>query len=364
MLLEKLRSFISAEESVDQTPKAGILCPYTVEEIVHAAGFLPVRIIPERLSFDIADAYLPTNTCSFLRHVVEMGVRGDLKDMECIIVNHSCDAARRVYDLLTTYMQRPRIYFQDIPKKCDVDSRVYFTHILRGLQLFLQNVAGMEITKESLQASVKVYNRNRKLLCELYSLRAARPDILNSALMMQVIAENSRNPKLLMNKVIASFISEVKGMGTGGETGITGKRVYVSGGLIDPLPLISYIEEAGGVVVGDDFCFGGRYCEIDVDEDEAPIDALAKRYLERIPCGRMERSTERFRYIIEKMNQFRAGGLIYVSLKFCDNFLVDYHLFKKILDTEGIPSLFLEGEYSATGSGQLRTRIEGFVEML
>ena len=364
MLLEKLKSFISADGSIDQTRKAGILCPYTVEEIVHAAGFLPVRIIPERLSFDIADAYLPTNTCSFLRHVVEMGVRGDLRNMECIIVNHSCDAARRVYDLLTSYVKGLRIYFQDVPKKCDAGSLVYFTHILQGLKLFLQDVAGGQITEESVRTSIKIYNRNRKLLRELYSLRAVCPDILNSALMLQVIAENSRNPKSIMNEVLAELLRGVRGMATGVETVRTEKRVYVSGGLIDPLPLLGYIEETGGVVVGDDFCFGGRYCEVDVDEDETPIDALAKRYLERIPCGRMERSTERFRYIIERMSQFRAEGLIYVSLKFCDNFLVDFHLFKKILDRDGIPSLFLEGEYSAAGSGQLKTRIEGFLEML
>jgi benzoyl-CoA reductase subunit C len=359
----KLTEFFTIYRPDTQRQRVGFLCPYTVEEIIDAAGFVPFRIIPEQSSFDRADAYLPTNICSFLRQVVEMGVGEALKELDCIVINHSCDAARRVFELLDRHVST-RIYFQDIPRCDDSASRTYFRHILAGFRSFLEDIARTQITDEKLLRSIKRYNENRRLLRELYTLRAAHPDLVDSTLMQRVIENNGRNPKSMYNRLLASLIGELKERGQELKEAKTGIRIYVSGGLIDPLPLLGFIENAGGLIVGDDFCFGGRYFAVEVDEGNDPLSALSRRYLEKIPCGRMEKATERFTYIINEIKQYSATALIYVGLKFCDNFLVDYPQLKMMLDQEGIPSLFLESEYSPLGRGQLETRIEGFLEKL
>jgi len=358
LTLEGLTASIS---TATRKGKVGILCPYTVEEIIDASGFVPFRLIPQRPSLDIADAYLPNNLCSYLRHVVDMIIKGDIKDLECIIMNHSCDASRRVFDILSYYVPGIRSYFLDIPRKWDSDSHEYFHHLLLNFTSFLEEVSGSIITDECLRESVKVYNENRRLLRKLYSLRARVPHLLDSRFMVAIMNENMGRPKGEMNKILDSLLSQID---TTGKDARRGKRVFVSGGLIDPFPMLRFIEEAGGQVVGDDFCFGGRYSSELVEENEEPVRALSKRYLVKVPCGRMERNAERFHYIIDEMKKYEAESLIYVSLKFCDNFLIDYHHFKKILDQEHIPSLFLESEYFSMGKGQLETRIEGFLEML
>jgi benzoyl-CoA reductase subunit C len=361
---DKLTELFTIYRTDTQRQRVGFLCPYTVEEIIDAAGFVPFRIIPEQSSLDRADAYLPSNICSFLRQVVEMGVTEELKELNCIIINHSCDAARRVFDLLDRHTIGTKIFFQDIPRGDDSASRAYFRHVLVGLRSFLEDVARTQITDEKLLSSIKRYNENRRLMRELYALRAAHPGLVDSALMQRVIENNGRNPKSIYNSILASLIGELKGLGGKLEKPKTGKRIFVSGALIDPLPLIGFIENAGGLIVGDDFCFGGRYCAVDTDEGGDPLSALSKRYLEKTPCGRMEKATERFTYIINEVKRYNASALIYVGLKFCDNFLVDYPRLKIMLDREGIPSLFLESEYSPLGRGQLKTRIEGFLERL
>ena len=344
--------------------KAGVLCPYTVEEIIDAAGFIPYRIIPNNQTIDHADAYLPNNLCSFLRHVVDMGVKGELGEYRCIIINHSCDGARRVFDIFEHYMENLDIFFLDIPKKCDELAEEYFTYNLENLISFLENLTGMPLDEEVLSGTIEVYNINRQHLEEIYTLRARFPHLFNSRFMVELLNANGRSPKSEMNKILKAIIDEGKKPGVSTEVRSKDKRVYVSGNLIDPLPILNFIEDSGGYVVGDDFCFGGRYFPLQVHDGEQPLRSLSKRYLSKHPCGRMEGIKNRCDIIIEEIKKYKASGIIYTSLKFCDNFLVDYSSLKRKLDQEGIPSLFIESEYFPMGKGQIKTRIEGFLEIL
>jgi len=155
---------------------------------------------------------------------------------------------------------------------------------------------------------------------------------------------------------------EREGPAAGNDTGR--KRVFVTGNLIHFGSYLAEIDEAGGVVAGDDLCFGGRYYQGTVDLGNDPLVALAARYLSRVPCGRMERYTDRFDRLVEIVERTGARGVVYLGLKFCDNFLTDYPLLKKRLDERKIPSLFCESEFYPAGTGQLRTRVEAFIEML
>ena len=134
--------------------------------------------------------------------------------------------------------------------------------------------------------------------------------------------------------------------------------------MFDSLPLLDFIEQCGGMVVGDDFCFGGRYGQVKIAEEGVALAELAKGYLNRVPCGRMKNNKDRFEFLLSEVARTNASGIIYTSLKFCDHFLVDYPTLKELLDEKGIPSLFLEGEYFSFGAGQVKTRVEAFLEML
>ncbi len=351
--------FTAYQKEIERTSskKIGLLCPYTVEELIDAAGFTPVRLIPHEPNMRYADAYLPGTLCSYLRYVVDLSIAGELKGFRGLVINHSCDGARRTLDIFNTYMPDISTFFVDTPKKIDPYAVSYFKKELEKLKVYLQEISGVEITDLALAASIARYNENRRLLQEMYDMRANNPGAMNAQELLRVLDLNSTGPKQTTNKMLSDLLSA-----RGPEK--NGKRVFVSGNIFDTLPLLEYIEGCGGAVVGDDFCFGGRYFPVAVAENEAPLDALARRYLSRVPCGRMINFSERIDYIIEAAQKTMSAGVIYTSLKFCDNFLVDFPLFRERLDRLDIPSLFLESEYFSLRSGQVRTRVEAFLERL
>jgi benzoyl-CoA reductase subunit C len=102
-----------------------------------------------------------------------------------------------------------------------------------------------------------------------------------------------------------------------------------------------------------------------VDETADPLEALAQRYLNRVVCPAKHSGLyDRGNYLIEKVRENRAQGVIFLFLKFCDPHAFDYPYMKAMLDKEGIPSLMVEIEDQIASEGQLRTRCEAFMEML
>jgi benzoyl-CoA reductase/2-hydroxyglutaryl-CoA dehydratase subunit BcrC/BadD/HgdB len=286
-----------------------------------------------------------------------------LADYDSIVVAHTCDGARRTRDVLDAHGKNTELFFLDLPKRDNQDVVAYFASRLAEMVRFFENRSGRRISAEGLEKAIALYEKNRSLLENIYSLRERYPEAMGAAHTAQLLDFNVSGPVTEANEMLLREADRMEREGpTTGDGGK--KRVFVTGNLIDFSSYLAEIEEAGGLVAGDDFCFGGRYHPGRIDRDTEPLAALAKRYLSRVPCGRMERYTERFDRLIETVVRAGARGVIYLGLKFCDNFLTDYPLLKKKLDQENIPSLFIESEFFPAGTGQLRTRLEAFIEML
>jgi benzoyl-CoA reductase/2-hydroxyglutaryl-CoA dehydratase subunit BcrC/BadD/HgdB len=252
--------------------------------------------------------------------------------------------------------------FVDIPKKNDELSAWYFYEELKKLRRFFEELNHSSITDSVISISIERYNENRQLLSELYELRARFPSLLKSELLISVLDANVTLSTERANSLLRSLCDDIRQNASTRHEKVM-KKVFVSGNIFDALPLLRFIEECGGQITGDDFCFGGRYAQTRIQGTD-PLYALAQGYLKKMPCGRMEDYSRRFDFILEEMEKHGTRGLIYSSLKFCDNFLVDYPALKEKLDGFGIPSLFLEGEYFSLNTGQIKTRIEAFIEML
>lgn len=113
-----------------------------------------------------------------------------------------------------------------------------------------------------------------------------------------------------------------------------------------------------------DSCTGSRASDGLVDEEGDPLLAIARRYLGRSPCARMENSTERFDRLFRIIEESDIRGVIYYVIKFCDPFIYNHILFNKRAKEKGVPVLCLESEYDAKLSGQMKTRLDAFLEMI
>ena len=134
------------------------------------------------------------------------------------------------------------------------------------------------------------------------------------------------------------------------------------GGIRDKL-----IESMGACIVADQLCWGSKSFADLADEEIDPIDAIARRMLEHMPCPRMlDQYPKRLANLLEAVKQYRVDGIICQRLRFCDLWGGETEMLQRSLKEEaGIPLLVLERDYAAaSGVGQLRTRVQAFLETL
>jgi benzoyl-CoA reductase subunit C len=138
----------------------------------------------------------------------------------------------------------------------------------------------------------------------------------------------------------------------------------VSGSVLNNANYIEFIENQGCSVVIDDLCTGVRYWWDEVSEDRPPMEALALRYLTRFPCARMTPGEERFKQVVELAKEYRVDGVIQEMVRYCTPTAWERPWLRKSFEDAGIPVLQLEILYGAAGTGQLKIRIQAFLEML
>jgi len=137
------------------------------------------------------------------------------------------------------------------------------------------------------------------------------------------------------------------------------------GSMLDDPKYVKVIEDLGGLVVTDSLCFGTRYYWDNIDESLDPIEGIAKRYLSKASCPRMtDGHAERAEFMMHLIKEFNVDGVILQRMKFCAVWWAEIFMLRDRLKEEGIPFLDLEREYVLGGVGQMKTRVQTFMEIL
>jgi benzoyl-CoA reductase subunit C len=343
----------------------GYMCTYAPEEIIFAAGAHPLRLFGSNKNIILADGHLQAYCCSLVRGVLEDALSGDLNFLNGMIFPHTCDSVQRLSDIWR--LNVPTGFHLDVvlPVKLNTASaREYMINVLALFRSDLEKALKVKIPDDDLRKSIALYNEIRGSLARIYELKSINPQIMKGkdvyALMRgSMIMERSSGAKLLK-----STIEELEKSATQ-ITKTKKPRLFLSGGLCSHPDIYSVIEDAGGDVVGDDLCTGSRYFTGMINTSDNPITALADRYLQRINCpAKHIGNKSRAENLIELAKENNADGVIFLLLKFCDPHAFDYPYIKDTLDKAKIPNLLLEVEDQPQAQGQLKTRIEAFLEAL
>jgi len=180
---------------------------------------------------------------------------------------------------------------------------------------------------------------------------------------MEVLNACFRMPKELFNEWLRSLLDELSMRGNSHKSR---SRLMVAGSVMTNPEFIESIEELGGLVVTDELCTGTRYWSdpVVLDRNITPLEAISQRYLNNFPCARMFPSDERFNRILDLARDFKVDGVISQIIRYCVQYAHDLPLLTERLKEQGIPVLALDVEYGTSGSGQIRTRVQAFLEML
>ena len=343
----------------------GWLCTYVPEEVIMAAGALPVRITGYNQEMELEDgnAYLYINNCSFSRSCLQLGIRKEYDFLDGVVGGSTCDGARRLFDLWRYYLKPPFFHIMTVPRKSHERAHQLYYSQVEDFKNHLEEFMGVKITDEALLESIKIMNDSRSLLKELYELRKLDKPLITGQETMEVLNGSFRMPKEQFNAWLRELIDDLKKTGTGHPAKA---RLMLIGSVMTNPEFIKSIEELGVIVVTDELCTSTRYWSDPVVLEGAknPLEAISRRYLSNFPCARMYPSTDRFDRVVKLAREARVDGIISETIRYCVPYAHDIPLISDRLKAENIPLLTLDVEYGTSGSGQIRTRVQAFLEMV
>ena len=351
----------------------GYVCSFVPLEIITAAGCIPFRVrgnIHEPITK--GDTLLETIVCPYYRSCFDLSAKQKYDFLSGMVIPHGCDSMVRSYSAWSYSLPYPYFHFVNIPSVCVESSFEFFGAELNAFRKSLEKFVGKSITDDDLARAIRVHNENRGKVRALYEFRKADPPLISGTELTMMLTVGSSLPIWEANTLFDQVLAEIHRREKSQLK--KGPRLLMDGACIDNIELIKLVEELGGNVVADTICNGARDYFPRTDEGGNPIDALAHRYLDKINCPKTYRENKagtfegdmasRFGDIGTYAKEFKANGAILYVYKYCDPFGFEVPARKAYYQSINIPLLHLEDIYSAGTMGQLRTRIQAFLEMI
>ena len=343
----------------------GYFCSAVPEELIAAAGMLPFRMrATGSTGTELSDAYFSSINCSFPRHCFNLALKREFDFLDGVICVNNCDNIRRIYDNWKRQLPNTFLHIMGLPRKTGDPQVEWYREEIDNLKKTLEEHFGVEITDVKLREAIKLHNETRRLLRRLYDLRKKKNPAISGADTLAVTVASTAMPKEQYNRLLTKLLSDLSS-----SEGISDyrARLLLMGGILDDPAYIKVIEDQGGLVVADSLCFGSRILWADVDEKtKEPIAALARYYVaERPSCPRTFGDYERRIGLVKEMvRDFKVDGIILERLAFCDHWGFEQATIENDLKEADIPRLIMDREYILSGVGQLRTRVQAFLETL
>lgn len=343
----------------------GTVCSYMPEELILAAGAHPMRLFGSNETFMLAGTHLQPYCCFLVRGIMEDGLSGKSDFLDGIVFPHTCDSMQRLSDIWRLNISFG--FHLDVvwPVKLDTASaRAYMLDVLAKFRADLEKALGVEISDEALKQSIRLTNTIRRALEEIYQSYRKHPghggarELFNLVRAAMIMDREAVAPLLLEEAARMKNVAAVP-------VPSPSKRLFLAGSVCHSASVYAVIEAAGGVVVGDDFCTGARYFEGRIDEAVDPLDGIAERLFSRPVCPAKHTGLDsRAERLLRLVRETDAEGVVFVLLKFCDPHAFDYPYLRQVFATAGIPVMLLETDDAQPPGGQLKTRLEAFLEML
>jgi bzd-type benzoyl-CoA reductase N subunit len=346
----------------------GWVCNWVPEEIIHAAGLLPVRVVglSREVSCDDATAYLYTTTCSFVRTCFQMAHDGLYSYLDGFALASNCDQARRLYDVWEEYLDTPYKYILSVPHVKTEQAIAFFRREIDDFRKSLEQKFNVEISDVKIKQSIDLYDEKRSLLRRINETRKRERPPITGAQMLALMNVGNKMPVEDFNALLRTIAEMTEQAGDAVRPLGDVPRLMVSGSCINNVNYVKFIEDQGAIVVADDTCTGVRYWwdNVNVAPGGDPLRALSERYLKRFPCARCTPGEERFEAVVGVAKEYGVQGVVQEMIRYCTPTAWERPWLRRSLEQEGIRVLPLEILYGAEGTGQLKVRIQAFLEML
>jgi benzoyl-CoA reductase/2-hydroxyglutaryl-CoA dehydratase subunit BcrC/BadD/HgdB len=294
-------------------------------------------------------------------------MKGDLAYCDELLFHDCCHIVRMLGDAMHTFGDKiPKVKFIYFSPLLEYETAQSYTAAeMNNLRARLEVLSGKKITDENLAVSIKLFNRQKKLLIELYNIRREYPGVLRGSEISNIVAAGMCMPKedhiVLLERLLV-LLEPLKGKPVSDKV-----RVVVHGSLCARCDksVLDEIEATGGVIVDDDLYVGSKYFNTLYDECIAPMDALLKAYIHRSsPCPTRYEERNPGDYLTAMVKNADAKGIIMVVVKFCEAHDFLYFTSHRRFEELCVREMLVETAHDGKSEGQLKTRLQGFFESL
>ena len=341
----------------------GIMPVYCPEEIVHAAGYLPIGMWgAQKKQISKARTYLPPFACSIMQSVMELQLEGVYDDLEAVIFSVPCDTLkcmsqkwnRPVPAIVFTHPQNRKI----AKDAANVFAREEFNIVKEKLE----DILDVHISNKAIKNSIAVYNENRAACREFSDVAAeyaavVTPSDRHAVIKARWFMEKSRHTALV-KELIAALKAEPA-------PEFKGKKIIVTGIQVEPYDVLDIFQENGFAIVADDLAQETRNFRQDVPDDDDALMALARAWNEFDGCSlATDANKPKGQMIIDAVKKYGADAVVVCMMKFCDPEEFDYPILLQEFEAAGVKNLYIEVDQESTAIEQVKTRIQTFAEIL
>jgi benzoyl-CoA reductase subunit C len=336
------------------------------EEILHAAGCIPVRILGKHTGMDISEKYIPSQCCEFVKNIISSFDKGIFSFLEAAAFGFCCDTMQVASSILKE-RRLVEIFQLNIPTKFGGESaRNYLIKENDRFRKSVEERLYITIREEALSESTRIYRENDRLLRQLKDFRNTFSESLSASDFLAVLSMGYFIPKETHNAYLKELLKVLttKDGDFNKPAGSRKKRIILSGFLNNDIDLVRRIENLGVSIVDDDLCEGSRYMSACDESESSPVQVVADRLLSRYCPVKNGFETDYSERLISRYRENAAQGIVIFLYRFCDPQYMEYAMAKPNLADKDIPTLVLEPVIDGDNFKQIETRLEAFIESL
>lgn len=374
-LLENADNELVKKAQADGGIALGYTCFHIPEVLLNVDNCFSVRLrAPNTGSVDIATYYMSNYTCEFARALLERAIEGGYQFLDAMIGVDACSMMNRSmehFDILQVN-NKPNFFVThtDMPYKItDYTLDSYVKQMRLRVLDRITEVFGVDTSDAAIRKAVEQHNEVCRIISEISEMRKAQNPVITGYEFHVLNLVTYTCPKALILPYLRETLEELHTREPDEKSPFRA-RVAIVGSEIDDPSLTKLIEGCGALVVSDRYCFGstpGREV-IELKDDEDALRQICLHYMEVSECARYisdEKVLQRRVTADRLAREFNAEGVIYEQMKYCDYWGFERALASHVLAEEyGWPVLSIDRLYNNGNSGQLRTRVQAFVESL
>ena len=376
-LLDEANNELCQQAKAEGMHPIGYTCYHMPEVVLNVDNCFSVRLrAPKTGTFDIASYYMSNYTCEYCRALVERAIEGGYNFLDAIAGVDACAEMNRCMENIEI------LAVPDMPEKkmfvthCDIPYKVtdytlehYVIQIRNRFLNVLAETYGVDTSDKALRKAVKEHNEVCDIITEIGEMRKLDNPPITGYEFHVLCLVSYCCPKGKVLPYLKETLKEIKKRKPDPQPWYRA-RVAIVGSEIDDRDMTRMVEQAGAFIVSDRFCFGstpGRE-RIELNDEDDVLTQICAHYLKTTQCPRymsQEKIQERRDFSDYLAKEYKAEGIIYEAMKFCDFWAFERTLVSHIMNEEyGWPVLSIDRPYMARTSGQLRTRLQAFVESL